>query len=227
MKTAIAFCPENGWCDFKIKNYWKLDFHLKQQVISSGKPTPELQGLYQKTGIPGKNITYSFQKDWTWTDWLCGCATKMHLLLPLPFNFNLWLDPNWKLWSENPAKKPWQTCKKKKKKSLKAFGTSRIDLALNEQWWLYISVPNAKIKENREILKDLINVTCFLAKQELVFRGNNESASSFTCGNYVKLLHTFAEKDKQLGPSLLQSLFGRQWPKKKNNKWLHSVVQLF
>jgi len=30
-----------------------------------------------------------------------------------------------------------------------------------------ISVHNAKVRENREILKDLINVNCFPAKQQL------------------------------------------------------------
>ena len=63
--------------------------------------------------------------------------------------------------------------------SLKTFGTSRIDLALDEQRRLNISVHNAKVKENREILKDLINATCVLAKQELAFRGNDESAGLF------------------------------------------------
>ena len=49
--------------------------------------------------------------------------------------------------------------------ALKTFGTSRIDLALDEQRRLKVSIHNAKVKENR----DLINATCFLAKQELAF----------------------------------------------------------
>jgi hypothetical protein len=86
--------------------------------------------------------------------------------------------------------------------SLKTFGSSRIDLALNEQRRLNTSVHNAKVKENREILKDLINATCFLAKQEFAFRGNDESASSSNRGNYVELLHAFAEKDDKLARHL-------------------------
>lgn len=50
----------------------------------------------------------------------------------------------------------------------------------------------------RKILKDLINETCFLAKQELVFRGNDESTSSSNRANYVELLHAFPEKDESL-----------------------------
>lgn len=82
--------------------------------------------------------------------------------------------------------------------SLKTFGTSHIDLALNEQRRLNISLHNAKVKENHEILKDLINATCFLAKQELAFRGNDESATFSNRGNYVELVHAFAEKDERL-----------------------------
>ena len=71
--------------------------------------------------------------------------------------------------------------------ALKTFGISRIDLALDEQQRLNVSIHNAKVKESREILKDLINATCFLAEQELAFCGNDESSSSYNRGNYVEL----------------------------------------
>lgn len=83
--------------------------------------------------------------------------------------------------------------------ALKTFGMSRIDLALDEQQRLNISTHNAKVKENRELLKDLITATCFLAKQQLAFRGNDdEPAGSANRGNCVELLHAFAEKDVRL-----------------------------
>lgn len=82
---------------------------------------------------------------------------------------------------------------------------SRIDLALDEQRRLNISIHSAKVKENREILKDLINATCFLAKQQLAFRGNDESTGSANRGNYVELLHAFAEKDDRLARHLESS----------------------
>jgi len=50
-------------------------------------------------------------------------------------------------------------------------------------------------RENREILKDLINVNFFPAKQQLAFCSNDESSISSNRGNYVELLHTLAEKD--------------------------------
>jgi len=62
-------------------------------------------------------------------------------------------------------------------------------LAFNDQGRLNIRVHNAKVRENREILKNLINVNCFLAKQQLAFRDNDESSTSSNRGNCVELLH--------------------------------------
>jgi len=73
---------------------------------------------------------------------------------------------------------------------------------LNEQRRLNISVHNAKVRENIEILTDLINVNCFLAKKQLAFRSNDESSTSSHRGNYVELLHTLVAKDERLARHL-------------------------
>jgi len=70
------------------------------------------------------------------------------------------------------------------------------ETALNEQRRLNISIYNAKVRENREILTDLVDVNCFLAKQHLAFRSNDESSTSSNRGNYVERLHTLAAKDE-------------------------------
>jgi len=75
-------------------------------------------------------------------------------------------------------------------------------LTLNEQRRLNISVHNANVRENLEILKELINVNCFLAKQQLAFCSNNETSISSNRGNYVELLHTLAAKDERLARHL-------------------------
>ena len=58
-------------------------------------------------------------------------------------------------------------------------------MALNEQQRPNISLHHSKVKENREILKVLIN-------------GNDESATSFNRGNYVELIYAFAENDERI-----------------------------
>lgn len=45
-----------------------------------------------------------------------------------------------------------------------------------------------KVVKNRQILKKLINAACFLAKQELPFRVQNENKYSGNMGNYKELL---------------------------------------
>lgn len=164
---------------------------------------PELKGLLQTTG---QKITRSFQTEWyTPKDWLCGCATRNRLFCFPCLLFstcdNVWTNTGFcdsKNLPRSLSKHERSTTHIQSQIALKTFGSSRIDLALNQQRRLNISIHNAKVKENREILKDLMNVTCFLAKQELAFCGNDESTSSSNRGNYVELLHAFVEKDERL-----------------------------
>ncbi|CAK6975949.1 zinc finger MYM-type protein 1 [Scomber scombrus] len=83
----------------------------------------------------------------------------------------------------------------------------RSKLSENEAKRLQVSVHNVKVRENREILKDLIRATYFLAKQELAFRGNDENEGSSNRGNYVELLNVLAEKDERLETHLQISTF--------------------
>ena len=69
--------------------------------------------------------------------------------------------------------------------ALKTFGKSRIDVAVSEQRKQEISLHNARVSENRYILKCLIDTVILLAKQELAFRGHDESEGSLNRGNYT------------------------------------------
>jgi hypothetical protein len=109
---------------------------------------------------------------------------------------------------------------------LKTFGNSRIDLALDEQRRLNITCHNEKVRENREVLKDLINATCFLAKQELSFRGNDESTSSCNRGNYIELLDVIAEKDERLARHLRTSTVFSGTSNRIQNDLIDSVADV-
>ena len=190
----------------KIKQFSKLDFQSKQEVIIKGRPTPELKGLLQTSGQKSR----SFQTEWyTRKGWLCGCPARNRLFCFSCLLFsscdNVWTQMGYcdlKNLQRSLIKHERSTAHIQSQIALKTFGMSRIDLALDEQRRLNISTHNAKVKENREILKDLINVTCFLAKQQLAFRGNDESTGSTNRGNYVELLHAIAEKDDRLARHL-------------------------
>ncbi|XP_030002747.1 zinc finger MYM-type protein 1 [Sphaeramia orbicularis] len=81
---------------------------------------------------------------------------------------------------------------------LKTFGDSSVDLHLDEQRCNYAAAHNNKVRQNREILKRLINVVTFLGKQELAFRGHDVSKDSENKGNYLELLEFLAEYDSPL-----------------------------
>nr|XP_015919850.2 zinc finger MYM-type protein 1 [Parasteatoda tepidariorum] len=69
------------------------------------------------------------------------------------------------------------------------FGKQRIDERIDKTLKVNSNLHNQTVKKNREVLKRLIDVTCFLAKQELPFRGHNEKTSSLNQGNYVETLN--------------------------------------
>ena len=73
-----------------------------------------------------------------------------------------------------------------------------MDTQLNEQVRREIELHNEMVKKNREILKRLIDCVMFLGKQELSFRGHDESTQSSNRGNYMELLSFLAEHDTDL-----------------------------
>ena len=88
---------------------------------------------------------------------------------------------------------------------LSTFGRTRIDLQLNQQMKISVKLHNEGVTKNREILKRLIDCICFLAKQELPFRGHDESTDSINRGNYIELLNLLSEYDVMLANHLKES----------------------
>ncbi|XP_032067022.1 zinc finger MYM-type protein 1-like isoform X3 [Thamnophis elegans] len=204
-----ASLPEMEDYISKLKNFSKLDFQSKEEVIIKGRPTPELKGLLQRHN----QNTRSFQTEWyTRKDWLCGCSVRNRLFCFPCLLFStcdsVWTQMGYcdlKNLQRSLIKHEQLTTHIHSQITLKTFGISRIDIALDKQRRLNINIHNAKVKENRDTLKDLIDVTCFLAKQQLTFHGNDESTDSTNRGNYVELLHVFAEKDDRLAKHLKTS----------------------
>ena len=60
-----------------VRNFSKLDFQSKQQVVSNGRPMPALKDMLQTSG---QKVTRSFSMEWySRKDWLCGCAISNRL----------------------------------------------------------------------------------------------------------------------------------------------------
>lgn len=75
------------------------------------------------------------------------------------------------------------------------FGKDRIEFSLSEAFKKSVEEYNEKVKQNRYILRNLIDAVCYLGKQELAFRGHDEGEESENKGNYKELLSLFAKRD--------------------------------
>nr|XP_049578530.1 synaptotagmin-12 isoform X1 [Syngnathus scovelli] len=177
---------------YTLKNFSQLDYQSQLDLIERGRPMPEIRDVPPKT-------CRSFRSEWyTRKDWLCGCPARCRLFcfpcLLFSGRDNVWTENGYfdmKNLHRNLSKHERSASHIHSQIALKNFGTSTIDVAADEQRRLDVSVHNAKVKENREILKHLIKATCFLAKQGLPFGAN-----------YVELLHAFAENDENLARHL-------------------------
>eukprot|EP00795_Rhopilema_esculentum_P005751 gene5751-11021_t len=115
-----------------------------------------------------------------------------------------------KIWTEtgyNNMQGFFSDCKKheKAKSHLEAYKTwktfdvaKRVDVLLWRARRQEIDRHNEEVRQNREMLKILSEATLFLGKQELSFRGHNESEGSLNKGNYLELLECLANFDSIL-----------------------------
>lgn len=78
------------------------------------------------------------------------------------------------------------------------LGANRIEHALSEGCRLIAIKHNETVGVNRHILSRSIHVVCFLRKQEIAFRGHNESSSSINKGNYLELLDLLSREERLL-----------------------------
>ncbi|KAL4132725.1 hypothetical protein QTP88_009834 [Uroleucon formosanum] len=110
------------------------------------------------------------------------------VLMTALFNSLLRLEhfpPKWKIATVILVKKP-ETC-------------------LSDAYKQSIEKHNESVKNNRYVLSRLIDATCFLAKQELSFRGHDEQVTSINRGNYVELIHLMGTLDPKLSGHLSTS----------------------
>ena len=75
----------------------------------------------------------------------------------------------------------------------------RINEALDSVRTISTKKHNEQVKKNRDILMRLIVAALYLARQSIQ---DNEAAGSSNGGNFVELVHTFAEFDTTLSEHL-------------------------
>ena len=167
----------------------------EQNVIVKERPTPNLTI---------KNKGRSFQKEWYCKkDWLCGSSALEKLFCWPCLLFSPGTSPTWTRNGYNDMRSLMSDGKKheKGKSHLSAFNMENIwgkcsgGFSFSQARRDEIQRHNEEVRQNREILKTVTEAVLYLSKQELAFRGHDESEDSLNKGNYRELLESFAKFD--------------------------------
>lgn len=193
------------------KSFSSLCYQDKVNIIQSGRPLGNLKLEIQQKGR--KVFTRHFNmKMYDSTSWLCGCSKLQKLFcwpcLLFSNEKNVWSKAGFDdLTNFHKAQKRHTLSQShiQAQIQLKQFGKVRIECSLNEHLRSSIEAHNETVRKNRRLVTHFIKVACFLGKQELAFRGHDESANSLNRGNYVELLHERAEMDPELQAHLNNS----------------------
>ncbi|KAJ4425901.1 hypothetical protein ANN_27527 [Periplaneta americana] len=185
------------------------DFSQKKRIIELGRPMSDLKKLRVQT----KSCVRKFNLEYySKVDWLCGCSNlaKLFCWPCLLFNNekNVWNKTGYSdvnnfykamIKHENSQSHITSAIK------LASFGISRFDLRLDSEKRVAILQHNEEVKENRDIIKRLIDIVCHLGKRELALCDHDESDNSADRGNYVELVHLLKRYDPILNEHIKHS----------------------
>ena len=210
IETATDACVID---DLLLNPFSRRSIDEKKDIVRKGKPCPRLQNLKTKHKEKNKEYVRSFNTcHYTKIHWLTGCE-KINKLFCWPC---LLFSSDQGVWShigfDNLNTLTLATTRHEKSANhikcflqLNAFGRTRIDHQLDEQKRINDMLHNEKVKKNREVLERLIDAICFLSKQELAFRGHDESLTSLNKGNYIEILDLMSIRDPILKAHLKES----------------------
>lgn len=197
--------------ELKILPFSRRSTGEKESILEVGRPTPLLPKLIQKGG-GAKPFKRNFNENYYEKfEWICGCnhVNKLFcwpcLLFTNTKDHSVWVRNGFsdlKHLTTAIDKHAASMVHISNFLSLKSFGRVRIDELLDNSRKITVNQHNQKVTENRNILCTLIDAVCYLGKQEIPFRGDDESASSLNRGNYVELLKTMAISNTNLANHL-------------------------
>src|ERR1700755_3098202 len=165
----------------------------KRLILKEGRTTPKLTHIHvcQKGTRAFKSICYDKFL------WLCGSLQKNRLFCwPCTLigrKRNVWCNEGYNDWKNLSIALDRHSSSKDHIQNEVTFKTlSKESLTvleqINEQAKRSRKVFNEIVAKNRQIFKVLIDLTCLLAKQELSFRGHDESKDSYNQGNFKVFL---------------------------------------
>lgn len=192
-----------------------LTLEEKLAVVKMGTPQPDMKNLKSNYTKSGKVMTRNFNRSaYSSFKWLCG-SEKINKLFCWPcLLFHSSQDRG--VWSKtgftylnhlSAALKVHSSSKEHIDNAMahKTFGRVRIDEALDHAREVAKTNHNLMVTKNREGLRTLIEVVCYLGSHGLGLRGHDERKDSNNRGNYKDLCSFVALRDNSFNEFLTKS----------------------
>lgn len=179
----------------------------RREILQGGRPCPEISTL-TKDKKGGRQYTRTFQSSWYTTySWLCGSVFKQRLYcwpcLLLGKTKTVWIYDGYVDFKNfSRSARMHDASKDHIQNSLGLVRLSQnmstIEDALIENARLSKILYNEDVRKNRLLMTYLIDTTILLGKQELAFRGHDESESSFNKGNFKEIFNCLIKRNSEL-----------------------------
>lgn len=170
----------------------------KKDILNEGRPTVDLKISTRKEMKNGKSYNINFKSSWfSEYNWLCS-SPILEKLFCWPCLLFCNKDSAWNKHGFTDLLNITRALHKhadsaehlKCAVKLRTFEKNRHSIAdaLHENARLFKIQFNENVRLNRLFLRLVIDAVLFLSKQELAFRGHDESTDSLNRGNYKELL---------------------------------------
>ena len=171
----------------------------QKAIVRMQQPRPKLQLMTR-----GRK----FQESWySKKDWLCASETRKSLFCWPCLLFNsksgrsTWMHACYV--NMHGFLSDWQKHERSKShmesyKMWKTFENDRqesVDVLFSRARREAVERYNEEVRQNREMLKNIVNAVLYLGRQEMAFRGHDESSTSLNQGNYRELLKSYGKLD--------------------------------
>lgn len=223
-------------CKILEKGFSTFGFREKRDVVSSGRPMPmlNLETNVKQSTKKNKFIRHFKVDFYEKYKWLTGCTILSKLFCWPCLLFNLSEKTPWNSSGFSDLNNLHKNVKRhtNSKGHLtalikeKTFGKTRIEHSLDNQLKINHRQHNELVAKNRNILKRLIDVTCFLGTHELSFRGHQEDSDSTNRGNYIDLINFLANYDETLKMHLKDSTVFRGTSNRIQNDLMKCIADV-
>lgn len=167
-------------------------------------PRPPMEQLKSTYKLKGKIMSRNFNVSSYDQKWLCG-STKLNKLFCWPCLLfrsanekNVWCKEGYTDLNHLSASTKTHSSSKdhiNNSFALAMFGQLRIDESLDYSRQIARNKHNEEVTKNRNGMRTLIEVTCYLGGHGLAFRGHNEKSDSTNRGNYKDFCSLIGSKD--------------------------------